>query len=275
MAAVSQKISADTSGGGQSGVYASVAAPRPSTAPTVNVPASATALPVAATGNCQSDTLVKVFKNGVFAGATFCNGGSYSLPIGLFFGSNSITAASYNSLDQSGPVSSASSVSYNPPGVTLPASAGTFSASSLPANQPVLLSNIFYKGFQVGQEANWPLEIRGGNPPYAISISWGDGTTELISRPTDGTIPVAHIYKAAGGAHSSYDVVVKLTDAKGLSAYLQFVAVVAGNASAAPTASLPTGLALAWPIAAAALLAVASFWLGEACEKRVLAGSRV
>lgn len=275
-AAVSGAVTAgngDTGGFGQTGVYAAVAAPRPASAPTVNVPASAVSLPVTVSGNCQSDTLVKVFKNGIFAGAAFCSGGAYSLPIGLFFGPNSITAVSYNSLDQSGPVSAAAVVVYSPPGVTVPPAFAAFSESTLPANQPVLLAEIFYKGFNVGEAASWPVRIRGGTAPYAVSISWGDGTTELLVRSSDGPVPLSHVYKAPGGAHGGYDVVIKLTDSKGLAAYLQFVAVVPGSAIPATRAGLPAGLALAWPAAVAAMLAVISFWLGELREKRLLAGA--
>ncbi len=260
-----------TDGSAQTGVFAAVAAPQPTQAPTVNVPPGATTIPVTVTGNCQADTLVKVFKNAVFAGATFCNSGSYSIPIGLFYGSNSITAASYNTNDQSGPLSTAAIINYAPPGVTLPPiSAPTFLGSSLPQNQPVLLTNQFYRGFQVGENVSWPIETRGGDAPYALSVSWGDGNTDLKSLPSSGKITLDHVYKSPGGAHNSYDVVVKLTDAKGRTAYLQFVIVIGGTAPTATKTGLPIGLSLAWPLVVAALLAVISFWLGEVREKRIL-----
>ena len=102
------------------GVGGTVDAPAPKTAPVIKTPSGGqtiTALPATVQGSCPKDTLVKVYKNGGLAGAAICDGSSsFSVPIDLFVGSNSITAQAYSTLEKGSPVSAAVVVTYAPAG---------------------------------------------------------------------------------------------------------------------------------------------------------------
>jgi hypothetical protein len=69
---------------------------------------------------------------------------------------------------------------------------------------------------------HWPLTISGGSGPYAVSVDWGDGSqSDLFSRPNAGDFEIKHTYKQPG----VYKIIVRATDANGLSAFLQLVGI--------------------------------------------------
>lgn len=115
--AVSGSVNAQTvSEDGSVGVSGVVSAPPPSNAPIISLPndgASISRIPVTVSGICDADLLVKVFKNGVFAGSAQCQNGSFSLQTDLFNGRNDITARQYDLLDQESPASGIVSVLYS------------------------------------------------------------------------------------------------------------------------------------------------------------------
>lgn len=254
---------------GAVGLNGHISAPPPSTAPTIATPAngaSFSSLPITVTGLCTNNLLVEVFKNGVFAGSVQCNNSSYSLQIDLFSGLNDLIARHYDSLGQGGPDSNKVSVTFNDQVAT------TFPRLTLTSVYAV-------RGANPGSVLTWPLTLTGGTGPYAISVDWGDKTAaDLYSRSVAGDFNVQHIYQKAG----RYTVTVKATDAKGIAAFLQLVAVGNGQVTQTPsaTSSNQTIIKILWlPIIILFLLGISGFWLGqrhqrEVIKKRVKSGQR-
>lgn len=255
---------------GSNTVYAVVPGPTPTVAPVITNPTSGMTFttndPVTVSGTCPGGTLLKVFKNEVLAGATLCQNGRFSIQIDLFLGSNTLIVRAYNNLDSSGPESAPVVVTKTLPGINL----------SEVGRQLFVTSEIFFKGVTAGETLTWPLTIGGGQAPYAVSVAWGDGTTDLISRGTEGTFNIQHVYEKSGdGQLGSYDVTVLITDAAGNKSFIHLVSIVGGQEPSVAT-SIKQGydwsstIRIAWLIAAAAIIAVLSFWLGERREIRLL-----
>jgi hypothetical protein len=201
---------------GSVGVSGIVSAPAPVNAPIISQPSSGagyTKVPITVNGICDSDLLVKVFKNGVFSGSAQCSSGSFSLLIDLFNGRNDITARQYDLLDQESPVSAVVSVTYTDNAV-----------NSTSSDRVVLTTNFAKKGADPGQKLIWPFAISGGTGPYAITVEWGDGDNSLYSIVSPGEFSIDHNYKTPG----SYTVVVKSVDVNGKTALLQVVAIANG-----------------------------------------------
>jgi hypothetical protein len=208
-------------------------------------------LPVKVGGLCTADLLVKLFKNGVFAGSAQCVNGAYSLSIDLFNGKNDLVARVYDALDQAGPDSATISVSFVETG---------FNNS---APRVIVTSDYAKRGANPGDELSWPLVLSGGTAPYAISVDWGDSSTGLISRPTPGAFDITHTYTSPG----VYTIIVKVTDAAGQSSFLQLVGVANGalsqdNQKAAAGTTVVKTVVVWWPLAVAGVLVFVSFWLG-------------
>lgn len=217
-------------------------------------------LPITVSGNCPAGTLVKIYNNGVFVGATFCNGArSFALQIDLFIGQNDLVARVFNTNEQPGPDSATVSVFYDLP--------GSIALREVPL---LIRSDNLYKGFWVGQELEWTAEIVGGTPPYAVDWDWGDGRSELYSRKEEGKFTVRHIYTSPGkGYKNTYELTVKATDSAGSKAFLQLVTIVnPEDGQSAPT--FGGRLNLAWPLLVLGVLMVVSFYIGERWEKHRL-----
>jgi hypothetical protein len=198
---------------GSVGVSGIVNAPAPTNAPIISQPAngaSFTKVPITVNGICDSDLLVKIFKNGVFAGSAQCSSGSFSLLLDLFNGRNDITAKQYDLLDQESPTSAIVSVTYN-----------DNIQNSTSTDRVVLTTNFAKKGADPDQKLIWPFALSGGTGPYAVTVEWGDGDNDLYSIVTPGEFSIDHKYKNPG----SYTVVVKAVDVNGKTALIQVVAI--------------------------------------------------
>lgn len=222
---------------------------------------------VSVSGGCVQDVVVEVFKNNVFAGSAVCSAaGTYSMQIDLFAGRNSLVARHY----RPGPVSpDSNSVAayYDRPAP--PASSGHAAISdqvSAPA-QFLIQADEGYMGSVQGAEVSWPITLTGGNTPYAVSIDWGEGESEVVNLPTSGTHTFKHTYQSAG----RYKVIVKAQDSDGQSALLQLTAIVqtpVTTASTGQSTKSPEGsLVFLWPLYAALAFILVSFWLGERYEQ--------
>jgi hypothetical protein len=271
---------------GTYGTFADVPGPLP-LAPTIsnltNGRVFIDSQPLLIRGTCSGSSLVKVFKNEILAGATLCQNGAYQMNIDLFIGNNSLIARAYNTNDAVSPDSQPVSVQLNLPGSKL---TGTEQLNTIgaPAGQFYATGQIFYKGANAGDTMTWPITLAGGQPPYAVNISWGDGKTQLLSRGDSSTFDIQHVYDKAAGQGGNYKIVITSTDQAGATSYLQFVAVVAGGPGAAngaaagrsnggSTGGSATGatvLSIGWKVLAASILVVAGFWLGELREAKLL-----
>lgn len=245
---------------GSVGLEGKISAPPPKRGATITVPgngAAFNAMPITISGLCPDNLLVKIFSNNVFIGAAQCKNGSYSIQANLFSGRNDIVAKVYDALNQEGPDSNVATVTFND---------GQFAQFGTRVS---LTSSYAKRGANPGDTLTWPIGLSGGVGPYAISVDWGDGSTQdLISQKFPGTFNIKHIYQTAG----VYEVVVKATDANGTAAFLQLVGVGNGQAAQAtqttdkenaPTAKTKV---LWWPAAALIPLIIAAFWLGRRHE---------
>jgi uncharacterized membrane protein YciS (DUF1049 family) len=271
LASFTLTVAADsTQGSGQYSVTAVVPGARPTQAVVITSPTTGqtfTVNPVVVEGTCQKATLVKVFTNGIMVGSIFCgDNGRFSIPVQLVIGRNDLTAQSFNALDQEGPTSNTVTVTLNqPPG------APGFSTELL------IQSENYYRGSQPGQEIVWPITLIGGLAPYAVSIDWGDGTQDVVTRLAAGPFTVKHVYKHVGGYLGSYPLIIRASDAVGHTAYLQLTTIVnspdgatTDGSGAQATSTTVTKLLVIWPIWIVLLLMVISFWLGERREKHIM-----
>ncbi len=257
-------------------VWGTVNAPPPSKAPTlegVSEGQTISQAPVEVFGTCPSNTLVKVFKNEILAGATLCDrSGRYRLPIDFFIGPNRLVARAYNTLEKVSPDSNAINVIFAPPGATglTTGSAPQLKPDGTPAGQFFIKAEVFHRGFRPGKETSWPLSIIGGKAPYAVSVAWGDKKTDVYARGASGPFDIKHKYENAGGYRGQQDIVIKASDSTGATTYLQVVALVNDATVTELVKTMPSGLQLAWPLLILAVMMVLSFLLGEWREKKII-----
>ncbi len=247
---------------GSYGLEATKTQPPPTVAASITTPGtgnSFTASPITVSGICQTGLLVEVYDNNVMVGSVVCAGGSFSLQVSLFAGTNDLTSIVYDDLNQAGPVSNIATVTY------------TDTHLSAFGSLITLTSSYGRRSAPTGTELSWPLQLSGGTGPYAFSIDWGDGSTaDLKSQSLAGVVTIAHTFKTAG----IYQLNVKVTDTNGVSAFLQVVGVSSGKVDAAAAAAAaaannkPTIVTnVVWiPAAVAVVLLIPAYWLGRRSE---------
>lgn len=250
--------SSDPEQSGSVGLTGTISAPPPSEGATISIPTTGSVIediPIEVSGICPDDLLVKIFKNNVFAGSVQCEGGSFSLQMDLFAGTNEIIARVFDDLDQPGPDSNTVTVEY---------ADETFSAPQ----RVSLTSNYAKRGANPGQILSWPVQLSGGTGPYAFSVDWGDGSEpDLFTEPFAGTIDLEHAYEQPG----VYNIIVKAVDTNGVTAFLQLVGVANGPLSQDTDAGLESegGFTTTrtriiwWPSAFIVPFVVSTFWLGK------------
>lgn len=244
-----------------------VAGPPPSTAPTIDYPPNNTTFDtkrITVKGDCIAGYIVKVFRNDIFVGSTLCQSdGRYELPIDLAVAKNDLVARQYDIANQASPASEVVVVYYVPQStnviVSPEATQENNAISGANGAGPTAIANfqltINYdytlQGIFVGQAFRLPVSFSGGSAPYAVSIDWGDGNSSLYSRQDSSVFPTDHIYKQPGFK----TVTVKVSDAKGDEAYLQFVILVNGEASPVTRQLFGTPHVIElWPIVVISLL---------------------
>ena len=251
---------------GSLGLEATIPTAPPTMPATITVPSSGqtfSTIPITVGGLCPSNLLIKIFDNNVFVGSTVCSGGSYSLKISLFNATNSIYAQDFDALGQSGPQSNTISATFN---------SGQYSA---PGSQVIVSSSYAEQGANPGQQLVWPIKIGGGTPPYAISTTWGDGSSpSLKSSAFSGTINISHTYSTAG----IYFVDVTTTDNNGSTTFLPLVAVANGQLApshttntTAPQSKNSSATISWWTFLLIAVALLPTFWLGSRHGRSVLA----
>lgn len=250
---------------GSIGVEGTIPSDPPKTGATISVPGSGQSFsqnPVTVSGICPNGLLVKVYKNEVFAGSTMCQGGSYSIQIDLFSGQNELVVRVYDSLGQPGPDSNKVIVTYDD------------GSRDDGLSQLIITSNFATRGANPNEKLTWPIAISGGKAPYAVSVDWGDGTVDLISRAFAGEFELNHVYKQPG----TYNVIIKVTDANGKTAYVQLVAVANGPVDAsAQTNGKEDGKdtnvrvkVILWPMYILLPLIPLAFYLGKRHQLHIL-----
>lgn len=248
---------------GSYGVEATKTQPAPTQGATITTPgngASFATSPITVSGVCPDSLLVQVYDNGVMVGSVMCSGGSFSLQVSLFAGTNDLTVIDYDDLDQAGPTSAPVSVNY------------TDTHFSAFGALVTLTSSYGRRSAPAGSELTWPLQLSGGTGPYAFSIDWGDGSKpQLKSQSLAGLVTIAHTYAKAG----IYQINVTVTDTNGVSAFIQLIAVSSGKVDSAAAAEGATKddkksaakTTTVWiPAAIACVLLLPTYWLGRRSE---------
>jgi hypothetical protein len=249
---------------GAVGVEGTIPSSAPTQAPTITTPVPGQVfnnLPITVAGLCPSKLLIEIFRNDVFAGSVQCAGGSYSIKIDLFSGRNDLIARAYDSQNQAGPDSNKVSVTFN---------------DSLPTTGPrISLTTVYAKrGAIPGDKLSWPLTISGGQPPYAISVDWGDKSAQtLISQPAPGDFNIEHIYSQSG----IYNITIKASDANGSAAFIQVVGIGNGPIQQQTSTTKPAEketkvsdkVAIILLIVSVPLL-LSAFWLGKKHQLQVI-----
>ena len=241
---------------GSFGVEATKKQPPPSRGATISTPGNGSSFsnsPITVSGICPTGLLVQVYNNNVMVGAAMCTNGSFRVQVGLFPGTNELTAIVYDDLGQAGPVSNTVRVTYRDTNLAAFGQAIT------------LTSSYGRRSAAAGSQLSWPLQLSGGTGPYAFSIDWGDGgKAELKSQSLAGVVSIAHTYKKAG----IYNVNITVTDANGVTAFLQVVAVASGQvdetAAATEEKTSSAKPQILWiPTVIALILLIPTYWLGK------------
>ena len=248
------------------GLEATIPSSPPGSAPTIAVPASGqsfSSIPITIGGLCVNNLLVKVFSNNVFVGSAICSGGSYSLKADLFSGNNTLYAQQYDALGQGSPNSANVNVTY------------TSSQFSAPGALVVITSDYGELGANPGQTLSWPIILGGGTPPYALSTDWGDGSSPTLqSAAAAGQVTIQHVYNTPG----VYTVTVSVSDNKGVTGFIQLVAIANGQITASTNKNIskinnntPVNTAVpVWALIIVAVALVLTFWLGSRHGRTVL-----
>jgi hypothetical protein len=241
---------------GSVGLEATKAKAPPKQGATITTPGSGASFstsPITVNGICPTDLLVQVYDNGVMVGSVMCTNGSFSVQVSLFAGTNELTAAVFDELGQTGPASNIVTVTYTNTNFAEFGSLVTLTSSYGRRSAPAGVTPL-----------EWPLQLSGGQGPYAFSLDWGDGSKpDLKSQALSGVVTISHEYKNAG----IYKVNVIATDVKGASAFLQVIAVSSGKVdsnSSDKDTKAASGTTVLWiPTAIALVLQVPAFWLGR------------
>lgn len=229
---------------------------QPATITTPGNGSSFSTSPITVSGICPNGLLVQIYNNGVMVGSVLCNNGSFSLQVSLFAGTNELSAIVFDDLEQAGPASNTITVNY------------TDTSFTAFGELVTLTSSYGRRAAPAGSPLTWPLQLTGGSGPYAFSIDWGDGTApELKSQALAGVVDIVHTYKKAG----IYTVNIRVTDANGVSAFLQVIAVASGKVDGTPTApntssntNTPPRPEVLWiPTLVSTLMLPPVFWLGR------------
>jgi hypothetical protein len=248
-----------------------VAGPPPATAPTIDEPVDGVHVvtsPITVRGHCLPELTVVVSRNGTEAGSGICdNDGRYAIVLDIYDGRNDLTTRQYDELAQGSPVSETVSVYYDSTSAAAPPTPGVITPAGKPRPpaiagvvMPVVTADYRPGSAIAGESFGLAIAASGGQLPYALSIDWGDGSTDLFSMTAAGSANRQHVYAAAG----TYTIRIKLSDAAGRIATTQTVVRV-GGATAGTTAKpeLPGRLEMAWPVFLVMVMLVVGFWLGE------------
>lgn len=255
---------------GSVGVSGTVYGSPPTTPAVITVPTNGTTINsniTTVSGTCGAGLIVKIFRNEILAGSTVCSsGGTFNLQISLLTGQNVLRARNYDFQDQAGPNSPDVIIFSN----IVVANSPSPSVKSTPVKNSLIISSKYsHKSIDQNFGFEWPFEISGGLPPYAVLIDWGDGETSLLSIEQIGSFSAKHKYKNTG----TYKIIVKVTDAAGNQAMIEVVANAQG-VSVMPQLTEPPRfydqvwpLLLAWPLYGFVTALLLSFWLGEKYAK--------
>lgn len=237
-------------------------------------------------GTCEPGYYIKLFRNNIFSGVTLCTaGGTFSITTDLFAGRNDLVARTFNVADDEGPPSDTVTVYYDlptepgePGSPTDPGGGTGYQPGGRPDPQTpfYLQTEYFFKAAYTGQKISWDFKILGGNGPFTVYATWGDGYSDMIRDVNQNTFTVEHIYNTLKEQREYYSVTIRVLDAGGHNASLQLIAImndpnVISGALVRPNDPSPLNpsswfsgvLKLIWSVYGIVFLMAVCFWLGE------------
>ncbi len=212
-------------------ITATVPGPAPTTPATISSPTTGittTSATIIVSGTCGADLLVRIYRNDIFAGSTYCSAsGTFTIEVSLATGKNDLRALNYDTLDQAGPTSPTVSVTYTPKTTTTT----TTSNNKLPVETNILFEIDYHlRQLEPNQSAGWEAKITYGRPSYTLVVQWGDKTTETKQITDNNSFKLNHTYQNAG----KYVITFSVQDADGNKTRLQIAVTVNGTASTPP-----------------------------------------
>jgi hypothetical protein len=233
-------------------------------------------------GTCEPQELgraIEIYRISAFAGSTVCTpAGEFEITITLLPGKNDIVARTVDWVGQYGPDSATIYIFYD-----VPVPPGNDNATVKPRPAPLQLFTVdhIFRGVNRNKEHIFEYQIKGGVPPYAVTVDWDDETrSDVDLLNDDGKHTFTHRYRKAG----LHGVTLGATDRYGSKAVFQFIVVVNETAAPTPYAAVASTEVCAgapnsvecyvtsrvaqivdklWPAFIVATLMTFSFWLGE------------
>jgi hypothetical protein len=246
-------------------------------------------------GTCEDAYVIEIYRNGAFAGSVLCSAGVFSISITVLPGENTLLAKTRDMINQYGPDSVAVVVYFDIPNVDSdgdeqPSATGeqpgstnniTSSGTIPPALPLIIATDALTQGVNISEAVVIGFTISGGSRPYAVTVSWGDGSEDtLYSYAKTGDYKVEHNYTRPG----QYQVTIRAVDTKSQKAIIQTIVVVNGK-SALTTTETASPAACAgvrctnqelvnqffsrwWPIVTVSVISLLFFTLGLMARKR-------
>jgi hypothetical protein len=150
-------------------------------------------------------------------------------------------------------------------------------------SQPVIRADYQYRVSLGLQATGLDLALAGGTAPYTVATDWGDGTTTTLARSDTLPFTLSHTYAMPSGVNKDYTVLVRATDANGLSTFVQLSVVVKGTSIVLLASnntlnqflnSIHRWLWLIWPTYIVVVLMAIGYYLGEREEYQHLMAKR-
>lgn len=258
-------------------------------------------------GTCPDQTLVSLYRNGLFSGSTVCAASSFSIVTDLSPGVNVLQAQNYDGMNQAGPATPQVVIEYDEP-LTPPSTANPNppvaqtesqltqtdvpivapqtpsppenpcfepTTSTATTSSPMIKVGCIYRNIFAGETLSLPLAIEGGTAPFALSVDWGDTNRDLVAILDNKKRTLQHTYATSG----FYQIYLEATDSVGASAQVQTVVSVNGDSTIEPISSVEKILDAAesvWvdapvPLYFAAVALAVGFWIGDIFQRIALA----
>lgn len=133
-----------------------------------------------------------------------------------------------------------------------------------------------YQVYALNQPVKLNLDIVGGTPPFAFSVTWGDGVMSTYVRSDVSSFSISHAYTKLNKSFGTVPIKIAAVDTNGNFSSLQIDTVLRNPGFVANTnkptsgsgflSSIRPWLTVLWPGYVVILLMVFSFWLGERQE---------
>ncbi len=254
--------------------------------------------PLNISGTCPNKSYIELIRNGYPSGYANCSSQeTFQILSDLSIGTNDLQVRSYNITNQRGPstpsiriaysvISSSNSnstIEVNNSPITSIGSISPIGTTKAPTTPLILGSTYHYRSFLSGNQFHWGIDLKGGNPPYVVTITWGDGQTSSLLIQNDPLFDITHDYQKPG----NYSVIVSAVDSSGEKSTFQIPAVISkaialihatNNKTLVKAESLPNRINndlnnwvwITWPTYGILILMMISFWLGEKEEYKIV-----